>query len=89
MKHCALKSLHLFFLPFALPTTLGDIVQGRVQAVGVIADIAVVTQQQTGGVRSLSTHLTHDTFQTAPAFTEHRLGDLQKISGLIALDISF
>lgn len=35
------------FLPFALPTTLGYSMQGRVQAVGVIADITVVTQQQT------------------------------------------
>lgn len=76
-----------FFLPFALPTTLGDVVQGRVQAVGVIADITVIAQQQTRGVRSLSTHLTHDTLQTAPALAEHRFGDLQKISGLIYLDV--
>lgn len=67
----------MFSLPFALPTTLGNIVQGWVQAVGVIADITVITQQQTGGIRSLSAHLTHNTFQTAPALTEHRLGDLE------------
>lgn len=71
----------MFSLPFALPTTLGNIVQGWVQAVGVIADITVITQQQTGGIRSFSAHLTHNTFQTAPALTEHRLGDLEKISG--------
>lgn len=67
-----------FFLPFALPATLGYSVQGWVQAVSVIADIAVITQQQTGGIRSLSTHLTHNAFQTAPALAEHRLGDLEK-----------
>lgn len=75
-----------FFLPFALPATLWNIVQGWVQAVGVIADITVITQQQTGRVRSLSTHLAHNTFQTAPALTEHRLGDLEMISDLIYLD---
>lgn len=59
--------------------------QGWVQAVGVIADVTVVAQQKTRGVRSLSAHLAHNTFQTAPALTEHRLGDLQKTSGLINL----
>lgn len=76
----------IFFLPFALPTTLGNIVQGWVQAVGVVTDITVITQQKTRGVRSLSTHLTNNTFQTAPALTKHRLSDLQKISGLIYVD---
>lgn len=61
--------------------------QGWVQAVSVIADITVITQQQTGGVRSLSTHLTHNTFQTAPALTEHRLGDLKKKCGLIHFNL--
>lgn len=67
------------FLPFALPATLWDVVQGRVQAVGVITDVAVITQQETRGVRSLSAHLANNTFQTAPALTKHRLSDLQKI----------
>lgn len=67
-----------FLLPFALPAALGDGVQGRVQAVGVIADVAVVTQQQPGRVRSLPTHLAHDALQAAPALPEHRLGDLQQ-----------
>lgn len=43
-----------------------------------IADIAVVTQQQTRGVGGFSAHFTNNTFQTAPALTQHRLGDLHK-----------
>ena len=56
-------------LPFTLPAALGDGVQGRGQAVRVVADITVVAQQQAGRVRGLPTHLTHDALQAAPAFT--------------------
>lgn len=59
--------------------------QWWVQAVGVITDIAVVTQQKTGGVRSLPTNLANDTFQAAPALTKHRLSDLQRISSCISI----
>ena len=65
-------------LPFTLPAALRDRVQGRVQAVGVVADVAVVAQQQARGVRGLPTHLAHDALQAAPALTEHHLCDLER-----------
>ena len=64
------------YTPFALPAVLGNVLQRRVQAVGVIADVTVVTQQQTARVGGLATRFTHRTLQTAPAFIQHHLGDL-------------
>lgn len=64
------------YSPFALPAVLGHVLQRRVQAVGVIANVTVVTQQQAAGICGLTAGLAHCTLQTAPAFTQHHLGDL-------------
>ena len=62
--------------PLALPAVLGHVLQGRVQAVGVVADVTVVTQQEAPRVAGLAARLAHRTLQAAPAFTQHHLGDL-------------
>lgn len=64
-------------LPFALPAAARDVLKGRVQAVGVVADVTLVTQQEASGVARLATSLTHRTLQTPPAFTQHHFSDLQ------------
>lgn len=69
-------SSHDIYTPLALPAALGHRLQGRVQAVGVVADVTVVTQQQTARVGGLAARFTHRTLQTAPAFIQHHLGDL-------------
>lgn len=62
--------------PFALPASFGNCLQWRVQAVGVIADVAIVTQQESSGVSRLPTGLTHGALQTPPTFAENHLSDL-------------
>lgn len=64
--------------PLALPAALGHCEQWRVQAVGVIADVTVVTQQQARGVRGLAAHLAHNALHAAPALQEHHLGNLRE-----------
>jgi len=63
-------------LPFTLPATLGHGEQRRLQAVRVVADVTVVTQQQARRVGRLPTRLAHDALQAPPALPQHRLGDL-------------
>lgn len=63
--------------PFALPAVFGNILQWRVQAVGVIADVTVVTKQEPTWICGLPTGLTHRALQAAPAFTQHHLVDLR------------
>lgn len=64
--------------PFALPAVLGHVLQRRVQAVGVIADVTVITQKQTARIGGLATGLANRALQTTPAFTQYHLGDLSK-----------
>lgn len=67
-------------LPLALPGSLGHSVEGRVQAVRVIADVAVVAQQQAAGVAGLATRLAHRALQTAPPLGEDDPRDLEQSS---------
>lgn len=69
-------SSHDIYTPLALPAALGHRLQGRVQAVGVVADVTVVTQKQAAWVAGLATCLAHRALQTPPAFTQHHPGDL-------------
>lgn len=62
--------------PFALPAVFGNVLQRRVQAVGVVADVTVVTKQEAAWICGLPTGLTHRALQAAPAFTQHHLVDL-------------
>lgn len=62
--------------PFALPASFGDGLQGGVQAVGVVADVTIITQEQPSWVCGFPTSFTHCALQAAPAFTENHLGDL-------------
>lgn len=42
------NAMHLIFLhhsPFTLPSSFGDLVEGWIQAVDVVADVTLVTQQ--------------------------------------------
>ena len=64
-------------VPFALPAPFGHGLQGRVQAVGMVADVAVVTQQQSPWVGGLPTGLAHRALQTPPAFAENHFSDLE------------
>lgn len=66
--------------PLALPGSLGHGVKGRVKAVGVVADVAVVTQQKAAGVAGLATRFTHRALQTAPPFGEDDPRDLEQSS---------
>lgn len=49
----------------------------RVQAVGVVADVTVVTQQQSSWVTGLTTGFTHCTLQTAPPFGQDHPSHLE------------
>lgn len=62
--------------PLALPGPLGHGVEGRVQAVGVVADVAVVAQQQAAGVAGLAARLAHRALQTAPPLGQDDPRDL-------------
>lgn len=63
-------------LPFALPAAARDVLQGRVEAVSVVADVTLITQKEASRVTRLATRLTHRTLQTPPAFTQHHFRDL-------------
>ena len=62
--------------PFTLPRPVWYVVQGRVCAVDVVRDVAVIAQNQIGLVMLLSTSFTHCAVQTSPALLEDDLGDL-------------
>lgn len=62
--------------PFALPAVFGHILQWWIQAVSVVADVTVVTQQQAARICGLAAGLAHCALQATPAFTEHHLSDL-------------
>lgn len=62
--------------PFALPAALGNSLQGRVEAVGVVAYIAVITQQESSRVGGLPAGLAHGALQTPPALAENHFSDL-------------
>lgn len=63
--------------PFALPSAFGHGLQRRVQAVGVVADVAVVAEQQPGRVGGFAAHLADDALHAAPTLQQHHLGDLR------------
>lgn len=65
-------------VPFALPATLGHGLQGRVEAVGVVADVAVITQQESPWVRGLPASLAHRALQAPPALAQDHFSDLEK-----------
>lgn len=69
--------------PFALPASFGNRLQRRVQAVGVITYVTVVTQQQSPRVSCLPTGFTHSTLQAPPAFAKNHFSDLMQ-SELVA-----
>lgn len=52
--------------PLALPGSLWYGVKGRVQAVGVVADVAVVAEQQSARVAGFTAGLAHCALKTAP-----------------------
>lgn len=57
------------YSPLALPAVFGNILQRRVKAVCVIADVTVITKQQTSRICGLATSLAYGTLQTTPTFT--------------------
>lgn len=67
-------------LPLALPGSLGHSVEGRVQAVGVVADVAVVTQQQAARVAGFAAGLAHRALKTAPPLGQDDPRDLWQSS---------
>lgn len=66
------------WVPSALPASLGDGLQGRVQAVGMVADVTVVTEQEPPGVSGFPAGLTHGALQAPPAFAKNHFRDLQR-----------
>lgn len=62
--------------PFALPAPLGHGLQRRGEAVGVVAYVTVITEQEPSGVTRLPTSFTHGAFQTPPTFAKNDFGDL-------------
>lgn len=73
---CQTLERHPGSLPLAFPATLGHSEQWRVQAVGMVANVTVITEQQARRVRGLAANLAHNTLHTTPAFEQHHLGDL-------------
>ena len=57
----SLKCTLSLLLPFAFPASLGDRLQRGVEAVRVVADVTVITQQQPSLIAGLATPLTHRT----------------------------
>lgn len=76
----SIKRLHfnLLLLPFTLPATFRYSVEGWIQAVRVVADVTVITEQQSGGVRCFPTNFAHNALHTAPALQQHHLGNLNR-----------
>lgn len=62
--------------PFALPASFGNGLQGRVEAVGVVAYVTVVAQQEPSWVRRLPTGLTHGALKAPPALAQNHFSDL-------------
>ena len=65
-------------VPFALPASFGNCLQWRVQAVGVVTYVTIVTQQESSWVCRLPTGLTHSALQTPPTLAQNHFSDLQK-----------
>lgn len=63
--------------PFALPASLGHSLQGRVQAVGVVADVAVITQEESPWICGFPTGFTHCALQAPPTFAEYHFSNLK------------
>lgn len=78
------------YSPLALPGALGYLLQGRVQAVNVVADVTVVTQQQEALIIRTATALTYSAVQTTPTFLQddssHLDCDTVWVVALSALD---
>lgn len=62
--------------PFALPAPLGHGLQRRGEAVGVVAYVTVITEQESSGVTRLPTGLTHGALQAPPTFAKNDFSDL-------------
>lgn len=54
--------------------------KGRIQAVGVVTDVTVITQQQSTRVTGLATCLAHCTLQTPPPFSQDDSCDLDTVA---------
>lgn len=63
-------------VPFALPAPLGHGLQRRGEAVGVVAYVTVITEQESSGVTRLPTGLTHGALQAPPTFAKNDFSDL-------------
>ena len=64
--------------PLALPGAAGDAGEGRLKAVDVVADVTLVTQDETPLVMWLATTLTHGAVKTPPSLLKHHLVDLHR-----------
>lgn len=62
--------------PLALPVAVRDVVEGRVHAVDVEGDVALVAEDEARLVVALAAALADGTVQAAPAFLEDYFGDL-------------
>lgn len=62
--------------PFALPASLWHSLQGWVQAVGVVADVAVVAQEESPRICGFPTGFTHCALQAPPTFAEYHFSNL-------------
>lgn len=62
--------------PLALPRARRHILQRRVEAVGVVADVAVVAQQQPTLIGRLAAALADGALQAPPALLQHDLRHL-------------
>lgn len=63
-------------VPFALPASFGHGLQRRVEAVGVVAYVTVITQQESSGVSGLPTGLAHSALEAPPTFAKNHFSDL-------------
>ena len=78
--------------PFALPIAFGHLVKRRIEAVDVVADVAVVAQKQATLVGRLAAALAHRAVQAAPALLQHDIAHLDvravRVIALAALTAS-
>lgn len=67
-----------FHAPFAFPVAFGHVIQRRIETVDVVADVAVVAQEQASFVGCLAAALAHRAVQTSPASFVHYVCHLFK-----------
>lgn len=80
---------HALGAPFALPVALGHLVERRIETIDVVADVAVVAQQQATFVRRLAAALAHRAVQTSPATLHDYVAHLFSIADRVHLIVDY